>query len=46
MEEIEYSNKVMEKIGCRIIDTTNKAVEEIASIILEDSLDIPSFEIK
>ncbi len=45
IEEVSYSNKVMERIGCRVIDTTNKAVEEIASIILEDSLDIPSFEI-
>lgn len=45
LEEINYSNKVMERIGCRVIDTTNKAVEEIASIILEDSLDLPSFDI-
>lgn len=44
-EEIEYSNKIMEKLGCRIIDTTNKAVEEIASMILDVSLDIPSFDI-
>ncbi len=36
LEEINYSNKVMERLGCRVIDTTNKAVEEIASIILED----------
>lgn len=35
LEEIEYANKIMEKIGCAKIDVSNKAVEEIATHILE-----------
>lgn len=34
-EELEYSEKVMKNLKCKIIDTTNKAVEETASIILD-----------
>jgi len=33
--ELEYSQKIMKKLNCKIIDTTNKAVEETASIILD-----------
>ncbi len=40
LEEIEYSNQIMKKLNCRIIDTTNKAVEETASIILDENFDI------
>jgi len=34
--EIEYSNQVMSQLGCRVIDVSNKAVEETANIILEN----------
>jgi [pyruvate, water dikinase]-phosphate phosphotransferase / [pyruvate, water dikinase] kinase len=33
-EEIEYFDSVVEKIGCPIIDVTNKAVEESANVIM------------
>lgn len=33
-DEIKYFNEVVEKIGCEVIDITNKAVEETANIIL------------
>lgn len=32
-EEIRYFDKIAEKIGCQVIDVTNKAVEETANII-------------
>ena len=35
LAEIEFSNNLMKKLQCRVIDTTNKAVEETASIILD-----------
>ena len=35
IEELEYSEKVMEKIGCPVIDVSNKAVEETAGIIID-----------
>lgn len=35
LAELEYSEKIMKKLNCKIIDTTNKAVEESASIILD-----------
>jgi len=34
-KEIEYAEKIMGKIGCPQIDVSNKAVEEIATKILE-----------
>ncbi len=33
--EIEYFEQVAEKIGCLVIDVTNKAVEETANIIID-----------
>lgn len=33
--ELEYSQKIMKKLNCKVIDTTNKAVEETANIILD-----------
>ncbi len=33
--ELEYAEGIMKKLGCPIIDVTNKAVEETASKILE-----------
>jgi len=35
LEELEYADKIMEKLGCAKIDVSNKAVEEIATQILE-----------
>ena len=34
LEEIVYSNEVMQKIGCPVIDVSNKAIEETGDIIL------------
>ncbi|UFJ43142.1 kinase/pyrophosphorylase [Brevibacillus humidisoli] len=33
--ELEYSQQIMERLGCPVIDVSNKAVEETANIILE-----------
>jgi regulator of PEP synthase PpsR (kinase-PPPase family) len=35
MAELEYAQGIMKKIGCPVIDATNKAVEESAGIVLE-----------
>ncbi|HBQ26273.1 MAG TPA: phosphoenolpyruvate synthase regulatory protein [Syntrophomonas sp.] len=35
LEEIEYSSEIMKRLGCPVIDVTNRAVEETASKILE-----------
>ena len=35
MEELEYAEQIMKKLGCMVIDTTTKAVEETASIIMQ-----------
>lgn len=35
-EELDYFEKIVAKIGCNIIDVTNKAVEETANLILSD----------
>ena len=35
MTELEYAKGIMKKIGCPVIDATNKAVEESASIVLD-----------
>ncbi|WP_100398312.1 pyruvate, water dikinase regulatory protein [Bacillus sp. FJAT-44742] len=32
-DELEYSSKIMDKIGCTVIDVSNKAVEETANLI-------------
>ncbi|MGE5397404.1 MAG: pyruvate, water dikinase regulatory protein [Chitinophagales bacterium] len=34
-QEMEYATQVMRRLGCPVIDVTNKAVEETASKILE-----------
>ncbi len=34
-EEIEYFYKIVEKVGCEVIDVTNKAVEETANCIID-----------
>jgi len=33
-EELEFFDKVVSRIGCRVIDVTNKAVEETANLIV------------
>jgi len=35
LEELEYSETIMKKVGCPVIDVSNKAIEETANIILE-----------
>jgi regulator of PEP synthase PpsR (kinase-PPPase family) len=35
LEELDFSEKIMKKLGCPVIDVTNRAVEETASKILE-----------
>jgi regulator of PEP synthase PpsR (kinase-PPPase family) len=35
LEELEYSDAIMKRLGCPVIDVTNKAVEETASKIME-----------
>jgi regulator of PEP synthase PpsR (kinase-PPPase family) len=40
IKELEYADKYIKKIGCRKIDITNKAVEEISSIIINWHNDI------
>ena len=35
LEELEYSEKVMKKIGCPVINVANKAIEETAGDILD-----------
>lgn len=35
LEEIDYSEEIMKKIGCPIIDVSSKAIEETAGLILD-----------
>lgn len=35
LEEIDYAEAIMKKIGCPIIDVSSKAIEETANIIIE-----------
>ena len=35
LEELEFADEIMKKLGCPVIDVTNRAVEETASRILE-----------
>ena len=34
LEELEYADRIMKRIGCPIIDVSNKAIEETADIIV------------
>ncbi len=34
LEEIDYAEKIMKRIGCPIINVADKAIEETADIIL------------
>jgi [pyruvate, water dikinase]-phosphate phosphotransferase / [pyruvate, water dikinase] kinase len=35
LEELDYAEEIMKRVGCRVIDVSNKAVEETASLIIE-----------
>lgn len=35
MEELDYAKKIYRRIGCRVLDVTNRAIEETAGNILE-----------
>lgn len=35
LQELDYSDAVMKKLGCPVIDVSNKAIEETAGIILD-----------
>ncbi len=35
LKELEYAEGIMKRVGCTVIDVTNKAVEETASKVLE-----------
>ncbi|HBT70894.1 MAG TPA: phosphoenolpyruvate synthase regulatory protein, partial [Lysinibacillus sp.] len=35
LDEIQHFEKIVSKIGCQVIDVTNKAVEETANTIIE-----------
>jgi regulator of PEP synthase PpsR (kinase-PPPase family) len=35
LEELEFADKIMKKLGCPVIEVTNRAVEETASKIME-----------
>ncbi len=32
-EELKYAEEIMDRIGCPVIDVSNKAVEETANLI-------------
>lgn len=34
LEELEYAERIMKRIGCPIIDVSNKAIEETANIVV------------
>ena len=38
LEELDYSDRIMKKVGCPIINVSNKAIEETADIILKHLL--------
>jgi regulator of PEP synthase PpsR (kinase-PPPase family) len=35
LEELDYAEKIMKRVGCPVINVSNKAVEETAGLILE-----------
>ena len=35
LEELDYSDKIMRKVGCKTIDVTERAIEDTALIIIE-----------
>src|SRR5690625_4118000 len=41
-EELVYFNKIIDKLGCEVIDVSDKAVEETANIILQNHQELAS----
>jgi regulator of PEP synthase PpsR (kinase-PPPase family) len=35
LDELEYAEKIMKRVGCPVIDVSNKAIEETANLILD-----------
>ncbi|MGL5346497.1 MAG: pyruvate, water dikinase regulatory protein [Peptostreptococcaceae bacterium] len=35
LQELDYSEKIMKRVGCPVIDVSNKAIEETAGIIMD-----------
>ncbi len=35
LQELDYAEKIMKKVGCPVIDVSNKAIEETAGIIMD-----------
>ncbi|WGX76815.1 pyruvate, water dikinase regulatory protein [Paraclostridium bifermentans] len=35
LQELDYSDKIMKKVGCPVIDVSSKAIEETAGIIMD-----------
>lgn len=35
LDELDYAEKIMKRVGCPVIDVSNKAIEETAGLILE-----------
>ena len=35
LQELDYSDKIMKKVGCQVMDVSNKAIEETAGIIMD-----------
>jgi len=35
LKELDYAGEIMKKTGCQVIDVTNRAIEEIASKVME-----------
>ena len=35
LEELEYAEKIMKRVGCPVINVSNKAIEETASLIVD-----------
>jgi regulator of PEP synthase PpsR (kinase-PPPase family) len=35
LEELDYAENIMKRVGCPVINVSNKAVEETASLILD-----------
>lgn len=36
LEELEYADRIMKKIGCLVVDVSNNAIEETANLIIEN----------
>ncbi|WP_035051173.1 pyruvate, water dikinase regulatory protein [Carnobacterium pleistocenium] len=36
LEELDYADRIMKKIGCLVVDVSNNAIEETANLIIEN----------